>query len=123
MLANSCKGLKYTMTKDIVTNGKVVFLLLTEAFLAYVFSQMDLVLTMTAVKNYHWTIMQFGILTAVVVVSTSILLYNVHVQALQCVTMSCCHSSLSLVVHNLSGADFLVFPSSSASSSKISCLR
>ena len=65
-------------TKDIVTNGKVMFLLLTDGYVAFVFSQMDLVITMTAVKNYHWTIMQFGILTAVVVASTSILLYNVQ---------------------------------------------
>ena len=65
-------------TKDIVTNWNLMFLLCTEAFLSYNFFQMDLIITMTAVKTYQLTIMQLGILTVTVSASSTFLLYNIQ---------------------------------------------
>ena len=72
------KPQKLWSTIDIVRNGNVRFLIITEAFLAYSYSQIDLVITMTAVKTYQWNIIQFGVLTGVVVISTSISMYFVQ---------------------------------------------
>lgn len=65
-------------TKDIVTNKKLMFLLSTEAFLSFNYFQMDLVITMIAVKTYNWSITYFGILTGIVTFCSSILLYIVQ---------------------------------------------
>ena len=73
--ADQSKPQRLWTTKDIATNWNVMFLFMTDAFLAYAFAQMDLVITMTAVKVYHWSILHFGILTAVSVLNVSLILY------------------------------------------------
>ena len=69
---------KLWTTKDIVTNGNLMFLLSTEAFLSFSYYQMDLIIAMTAVKTYNWSISYFGLLTGIVTFCSSILLYNVQ---------------------------------------------
>ena len=69
---------KLWSTKDVVTNWNLMFLLTTEAFLSFSYYQMDLVITMIAVKTYNWSIFYYGILTGIVTFCTSILLYNVQ---------------------------------------------
>ena len=65
-------------TKDIVSHGKLLLLLLTDTFLAFSFYQMDLVVIMVAVRTYHWTMFRLGLLTGGVMIFVTTFLYNVQ---------------------------------------------
>ena len=69
---------KLWTTKDIVTNGNLMFLLSTEAFLSFSYYQMDLIIAMTAVRTYQLTLAQFGVLTACVILLAIFILYTIQ---------------------------------------------
>ena len=72
------KTTKLWGTKDIETNGNLMFLLCTEAFLSFSYFQMDLIITMTAVRSYGLTLLQLSVLTTFVVVIATLCLYTIQ---------------------------------------------
>ena len=65
-------------TRDVVKNRHLLLLLSAEGFLSYQYHQMELEINMVAVEQFDWKILQLGILTAIVISTSTVILFVIQ---------------------------------------------
>ena len=68
-------GAKLLKTKDLLKDFDILLLLTAEGMVAYQYFQLELLINMTALYHFHWSITKIAAVTAVCVLVTSVCLY------------------------------------------------